>query len=259
MFLEVIKHLLPTARAWRITVDKTLRQFFEGLTGTFAEIRLYVDLVWLDIYPQTTRDVAAWEEQFGLPNTTLTNQQRRDRVDGAWKSSGGQSPRYIQDSIQAAGFNVFIHEWWEPVDVFAAECGVPTAECGEPTAICGAIIGVAQPIAAEPRDPSKVLTDGSVPFGYFLNSGGSVAVCGGVKAISGAANGVSGGLLVNKPAKIIYQIPTNPAQWPYVLYFGAQTYGERATVDVARREEFEALCLKLCPAQQWIGLIVEYS
>ena len=32
-FLRVFKHLLPNARAWRITVDKKLRQFFEGLSG----------------------------------------------------------------------------------------------------------------------------------------------------------------------------------------------------------------------------------
>jgi len=259
MFLRIFKHLLPNAKAWRLTANKKLRQFFDGLTELGSDIKEYVDLVWSDIFPQTTRELDAWEKQFGLPSTALTAQGRRDRLDGAWKALGGQSPKYIQDSLQEAGFDVYIHEWWTFTGVFDISCGEPLAVSGEPAAECGNFTGEVTSVNPVARDPSDVLTDGTIPFGYFLNSGGLVAVSGGVQAISGAANGVSGGLLVNKPAKIVYQIPSNPTQWRFILYIGAQVYGDRATVDVARREEFEALCLKLCPAQQWIGLIVEYS
>lgn len=259
MFLRIFKHILPNARAWRITTDKKLRQFFQGLTGLGADVKSHIDGVWLDIFPQTTRELSAWEQQWGLPSTTLTTQERRDRLGGAWKALGGQSAHYVQNTLQDAGFDVYIHEWWVPNHVYAVECGEPEAICGEPEAICGNIVDNLDPVDPLPRDPNEVLTDGTIPFGYFLNSGGSVAVCGGVQAICGAANGVSGGLLVNKPAKILYEIPTDPAEWPYILYIGGDVYGTRATVSVARRDEFEALCLKLCPAQQWIGLIVEYS
>jgi len=259
MSLRMFQHLLPTARAWRLTVDKKLRRFFEGLTGLISQIKQHLDLVWLDIYPQTTRELDSWENQWGLPSTTLTTQERRDRLDGAWKALGGQSPSYIQISLRDAGFNVYVHEWWRAIYVYSTECGEPSAECGEPSAECGGIIGTLDPITPVPRDPSEFLKDDGSPYGYFLNCGGSVAISGGSLAICGAANGISGGLLVNKPAKIVYQIPTNPEQWPYVMYIGAQIYGRRASIPVARREEFEALCLKLCPAQQWIGLIVEYN
>jgi len=253
MFLRIFQHLLPNARAWRLTIDKKLRQFFQGLTGLGTDIKEYVDLVWFDIFPQTTRELDAWEDQFGLPSTTLTTQERRDRLDATWKALGGQSPSYIQNSIQAAGFGVYVHEWWSPLNGFFAQCGEPLTAAGEPSAVCSDVIANAA------RNPFDVLTDGTISFGYFLNSGGSVAISGGSQAISGAANGASGGLLVNKPAKIAYEIPTDPNQWRYILYLGGETYGARATIDLARKDEFEALCLKLCPAQQWIGLIVEFS
>jgi len=259
MFLRIFQHLLPNARAWRLTIDKKLRQFFQGLTGLGTDIKEYVDLVWFDIFPQTTREIEAWEGQFGLPSTTLTTQERRDRLDAAWKALGGQSPFYIQSSLRNAGFDVHVHEWWGPLSVYSAECDEPLAECDEPLAVCGNVINTVATTDPVARDPFEVLTDGTISFGYFLNSGGSVAVCGGSQAISGAANGVSGGLLVNKPAKIAYEIPTNPNQWRYILYLGGETYGAKATIDLARKDEFEALCLKLCPAQQWIGLIVEFS
>jgi len=264
MFLRIFKHLLPNARAWRLTIDKQLRQFFEGLTGLGVDFKTYVDQVWLDVFPQTTRELDAWEQQWGLPSTTLTTQERRDRLDGAWKALGGQSPRYIQDTLQDAGFNVFVFDWWSsplgPKPIYIAECGEPVAECGEPVAECGALLGFGPPENPVVRDPFTVLTDGTIPFGYFLSSGAAGAVCGGVQAICGAATGVTGGLLVNKPLNnVIYNIPTDEAEWPFILYIGGQTFGDRAIISLARRDEFEALCLKICPAQQWIGLIVEYS
>ena len=257
MFLRIFQHLLPNARAWRLTVDKKLRQFFEGLTFLGADIKEHVDLVWSDIFPQTTRELNAWENQFGLPATTLTTQERRDRLDATWKALGGQSPYYIQASLQNAGFNVFVHEWWELS--YIVECGETLAECGEPLAEAGNTSSAQPTGTPTPRNPFEVLADGTTGLGFYLNSGGSVAISGNAQAISGATNGASGRLLVNKPATIVYEIPTDEAKWPYIIYLGAEAFGAKATIDLARRDEFEALCLKLCPAQQWIGLIVEYS
>ena len=262
MFLRIFKHVLPNARAWQITVDKKLRQFFQGLTGLGSDVKTYVDEVWLDIFPQTTRQLDEWDQQWGLPSVTLTTQERRDRLDAAWKALGGQSPKYIQDTLQGAGFNVFIHEWFVPQgvgNIYSAECGELLAECGEGLAICGNLVGAVPPANPVARDPFDVLTAGATSFEYVITSGAVDSICGGVSAVCGATTGVTGRLLVNKPANIVYSIPVDPAEWPYILYVGGENYGEIATVPLARREEFEALCLKICPAQQWIGLIVEYS
>lgn len=112
-FFRQFQHLLPYAEAWRITIEKQLRQFFQGLAdGTQDPAVEFVDLAYLDLFPQETRQLDEWDTQFfGLPREG-NDQDRRDFLDARWKAQGGQSPRYIQDVLQAAGFNVYVHEWW---------------------------------------------------------------------------------------------------------------------------------------------------
>ena len=113
VYLNAFKHLLPRAKAWQITIDKTLRKFFVGLTDLPSDIRDFVDLVWFDIFPDTTRELDEWESAFGLPDVGLSTADRRTRLAGAWAATGGQSPGYIQDALHAAGFTtLYVHDWW---------------------------------------------------------------------------------------------------------------------------------------------------
>jgi hypothetical protein len=117
---ETIKALLPTGKAWRIVVDKTLRRFFEGLAEQPQETKGYVDQVFLDLFPPTTRQLGLWCEQFGVWPSPSDSRRRR-ALDASWKATGGQSPRYIQDVLQAAGFDVYVHEWWWNVPIIESE------------------------------------------------------------------------------------------------------------------------------------------
>lgn len=269
MFFRLFQHLLPDARAWRLTIQKTLRFFFEGLAGAGSDARDFIDGVWSDLLPQTTRELALFEAQFGLPNTLTDTQERRDRLAARWQAMGGQDPRYIQDTLQAAGFDVYVHEWWVPGT--------------EPP------LGIKA--AATARPPLLYLYDGLTPIPYLSEDGaadmqdGDVAV-----ALDGAAANPTGYVLVNKllvPTTAVrgdgseamadgdplaldgsyrttyddkaYTIPADPATRPYFLYIGAATFPDKAQLSVSRRNEFEALCLKICPLQLWLGILVEYS
>lgn len=269
-FLRIFKHLLPRGRAWRVTVDKKLRQFFAGLSGVGDDVKSYLDGIWFDIFPETTRQLDEWEKQFGLPSTGLTVSERRDRLDAAWKALGGQSPSYIQGVLQANGFNVFVHEWWEPgtepapgvkqcvtprsplmylrreytkVDILV-ECGEALAECGEQFAQAG---------------------NGADPRGYPLVNKilrtvkDFIITCGEQVAAAGEPLAEAGGYTQLKTEEQEYIVPQDPETWPYFLYIGGETFGELANVDPKRRDEFERLCLKICPAQQWLGILVEYT
>ena len=272
LFLRIITHLLPKARAWRITVEKTLRDFFEGLAASTSVFKEFFDEVWLDIFPETTREIKAWELQFGLLDTGLTEQQRRDRLDATWKAFGGQSPRYIQDTLQAAGFDVYVHEWWEPI-------------IGRPGG--GSINGDETPVV---RNPLLVLDDGSSgnpytmydgaadaqdgdsasqdggttePIGYPLvnkiREPSSTIICDGAAGmIDGASTAQDGGFIISYN-QVQYVIPSDPTKWPYFLYIGGETYSDQASVPQSRRDEFEDLCLKICPTEQWLGILVTYS
>ena len=269
-FLRIFKHLLPNAKAWRITVDKRLRQFFEGLAGTGDAVKTFFDSVWLDIFPDTTREITAWEKQFGLRDTGITEQERRDRLTATWRALGGQDPRYIQDTLQANGFDVYVHEWWEPGSEPAPgvkQCVTPRnpilylrreftnvaslVECGEPLAQCGEVFAEAG--------------NGTEPSGYplvnkvFQTVPDVIPVCGGEAVECGEPSALCGNFLVFRDMLKNYIVPNDPTKWPYFLYIGGEVFGDQATVDPKRRDEFEALCLKICPTQQWLGILVDYT
>lgn len=231
--LNIFKHLLPRSRAFNLTINKTLRQFFEGLVGLPQSAVDFIDDIWEDAFPETTRDLIAWENQYGLPDTGLSESDRRDRIAAARAALGGQDPQYIQQTIQDHGFtNVYVHEWWEagtdppvarnPFTYITASrkplvnkvqradrdwtvlCGEPLAECGEPGAECGEFNGI----------------------GFWYKE---------------------------------YIPEDDPDLYPFYLYFGGQIFGTDATVPASRQDEFENLVLSLCPLQHWILFFVIYS
>jgi len=270
-FLRMFQHLLPNARAWRITATKQLRQFFDGLTGIGSDFKTYVDNVWLDIFPETTREITEWESQFGLLDTGLSEQERRDRLDASWKASGGQHLQYIQDTLQGAGFNVFVHEWFEP----GTEPGVGVKACVTPrnpnsvlrlqftnreTSI------IAQDGVTDMQDGHGNAIDGrgDQPIGYplvnklvftvrdfLMRDGVAASQDGGSQALDGLFGGF-------KNVQQDYIVPSDPAKWPYFLYIGGENFPDSAQIQPSRRDEFETLCLKICPAQQWLGILVQY-
>lgn len=270
MFFRIFQHLLPKARAWNITADKQLREFFEGLIGIGTDIKAFFDEIYNDLDPQQTRELAQGELQFGLPDTGLTEQERRDRLGAAWKANGGQSPRYIQDTLQNAGFDVYVHDWWEPGTepavgvkscvtprspivylrrssvnvVYTIECGEAIAECGEADAECGE---TSEPPGYPLVNKILITEPDVIPL-----CGEAIAECGEVDA--GCGNYID---LVSR--FLDYIVPLDSTKWPYFLYIGGQVFGDLATVDPKRRDEFETLCLKICPAHAWLGILVTYT
>ncbi len=270
MFLRLFQHLLPNAKAWRLTVDKQLRQFFNGLTGIGSAFKSFVDLIWLDVFPKTTREISKWETEFGLQDSGINEQQRRDRLDATWKALGGQDPKYIQDTLQANGFDVYVHEWWEPgtepdpgikqcvtprnpllyirrefaVVSLLVECGEPDAQCGEAFAQCGNSV-----------DPKGYPLVNKI----FETSPDIIPTCGEAIALCGEAEAICGNFIQFIETLKEYIVSNDPAKWPYFLYIGGSTFGDMATVDPKRKNEFEALCLKISPTQQWLAMLVEYS
>lgn len=228
VFFRQLQHLLPDALAWRTVIQSTLRHYLEGLADAHAEFRNYVDATYADRFAVTTRDLEAWERQFGLLAGT-TDAARRAQLAGAWQAQGGQSPRYLQNVMQAAGFNVYVHEWWVPGStprvardphdyteyprLGTTQCNNALARCGEPQAFCN------RWVVNEPR--------------YIVNLN----------------------LTRNAPPPI----PVKPSVYPYFLYWSGADIDTQAEVPAARRAEFERLLLKICPTHLWIVTYVNYT
>lgn len=239
-WLDTFKQLLPNARAWRITVEKTLRQFFDGLAGTPEDVQTFLDGVYDDLNPQLTDQLTEWEAQFNLAtDSSLTTQERRDRLAGAWSAVGGQDPVYIQETLRAAGFDVYVHEWWVPTG------GTPAG---------GSVDGDVTPVA---RNPFDYLWDG-VAQPDFVGCGHDDAYCNSDVFFSNA-NNTKPGFPITNNTQAAPVIPVDTTKYPFFLYIGGQTFPDQAIVAASRRIEFENLCLKICPTEQWLGMLITYT
>jgi hypothetical protein len=226
-FGRQLRTVLSTGLAWAAPPGSKLRELLEGLAKLAEDFVEHMGEIYDDLLPSRTRQLEKWEQQFGLLGSG-TEDNRRLAYAAAWKEYGGQSPRYLQDVVQAAGFDLYIHDWWESGPPYIArdprdhteqplvgevQCGEPLAECGEPTALANAFL------ANEP--------------GYIVN--------------------------LDLTPKAPPPVPSDPEFWPFFTYWGGETFGDAATVDAARRAELERLLLKLCPSHHWLVVNVDYS
>jgi hypothetical protein len=281
-FARLYELLLPTSRVFHFgPVQSYLRRLFEGLAGLPADARTFVDLVFLDLLPFKTRALDQWDDQFGVTAGGLDEAQRQSRLSGMWAASGGQSPRYIQDVLHAAGFEVFIHQWWtEPVVVtpvprdprlyLSGSGGAEIAvQCGEPEALCGedgsaTSFPILAPVSCgQSNDPVGYLLVNKIRTAVTISGG-----CGDDNFECSTREphedpienvGFCGQPLVLDVGLREYDVPADPDRWRYMLYFGGEVFPELAPVDELRRDEFEDLLLKICPGEQWLGILVNYT
>lgn len=232
---RLIQQLLPRALAWRTTVATSLRRYLEGLAAFFADVRTFADLVYLDLFPSSTRELPAWETQFALSGSG-DEATRRLRLAAAWAAQGGQSPDYIQTILHTAGFTtVFVYEWW--------------------------VTG--PPAPWTPRDPRDYTRQPLV--GAYQCESSSPWECidpGPGEQLAPHCDDS----LVNEPGYIVNldltprappAVPSDPAFWPYFLYFAGEAFPELAEVDASRVDELKELLKRICPAQQWLVLMID--
>lgn len=238
MFLRLFQHLLPRARSWQLTTGKLLRKYFEGLTGILDEFLALMSKIHFDRFPATTTLLDDWEREFALVNgNLLTEQQRRDRLERAWKPVDGQSPGRIQQVLQDNGFDVYVHEWWVP----GTEPAVGVDTCAtprDPTAIPGLEMLVGKIVETINKKINAQLGNPTAQLGH-----------------PSATLGNYSGL---EPQLKVYPVPAAADEWPYIFYIGDSAFGSFADVPANRKSEFEDLCLKISPTQQWIGLMINY-
>jgi hypothetical protein len=239
LFFRIFQHLLPRAEAWKVTTEKTLRKFFLGLAGSLGDAREFVDDVYEDLQPTTTRELAEWEWQFNL-DALGDEEDRRLSLDAEWKATGGQSPNYIQQLLWSKGFtNLYVHEWWSsgPPTFVPRDPRFYTKEPRIGEYQCDGEQSTDQPQCA-PR-----LTDTGDPLDQPQCSA----------------------FLVNDPGYLVNEtlnraapppIPDDPDKWPFFVYVCAEDFGKPGEIDMARLPELKKLLLKVRPLQHWIVLMV---
>ena len=384
IFERQLEHLLPDGEAWILSVNKTIEHYFSALATLGRDARDRMAQVFLDQFPMRTTRLAQWEREFAL-SSLGTEDERRQVLDATWKATGGQSPHYLQSTLQSAGFDVYVHEWWDlplpangiPVardptavlvdslplviaqdgDLIETEDGDMLAQDGRsnepsevgyllvngeaprplnrlnvsatevarllieiggraqndwwdasnPAMIIGNFLGNDPRIQDDPefnlnevsyvettRRLSLTISSGDLGEYFMENDTLSVFILVGeriiemtnamamtvgfaggatqqwelpaantddVTALAGLADGDTVLLVISTTGSIHLadRVPTDSDQWPHIIYIGAETYPELASVLNSRRAELERLCLKLRPAEKWLGMLVKYA
>jgi len=110
-FFEAIKNLFSHSRAFQLFVDNNKRKLVKGLSFLPEHTRQEAELVYFDIFPDTTRYPDKWENVFGILFTEAELEKRRDILDSLWKiNRGGQSALFLEEILQKIDGEIHVFE-----------------------------------------------------------------------------------------------------------------------------------------------------
>ncbi|WFS86256.1 hypothetical protein vBVhaSMAG7_039 [Vibrio phage vB_VhaS_MAG7] len=254
MSLNLWKAALPQSRMFSLIITKTLRLFYQGLTYPQYYRDLF-DTTYKQLDPQVTDNLLRWEDQFYLPSSGLTEQERRDRLEATWRMTGGQSPAYLQSILRGYGFDVYVHDWWLPDgELVNLTMGDDEAVMGGEFAVMGADL-INTPV---PWNPNELLISPYYPLVNRISSDRfQPLTMGSDDGFMGSDDGFMGNL-VEVSSSEFYPIPADPVKWRGFVYVAGETMPNTATVPLARQDEFEELILSIFPADKWVGVLVDF-
>lgn len=108
-FFETIKALFPRSRAFELFARNSKRRLFEALSELPEHIRREMELVYFDLFPDTTRCPEKWESVFSIYLTASEQAKRREIIDVLWKQiSGDEGTRFLESVLRKIdiGFKV---------------------------------------------------------------------------------------------------------------------------------------------------------
>lgn len=144
-FFKSMKLLLPSGKAFDVTQETKVRKFFKGLSFLPEDVKTENELVFLDLFPDTTRAMDEWEKQFSVLFSDLQyGDTRRGILKALWQVNvGGQDLPYLQSVLQNISSDIKVFEnipVKNPRDanaVFCCMCGQRTSVCGNKKMCCG--------------------------------------------------------------------------------------------------------------------------
>lgn len=115
---SVIDALLPEGAMWVPKDNADLDKLLDGIAENAEEVRSFLAALADIRRPALTSVLDDLEREFGIvKNENLTDDERRDQIAGIKFSKGGNGSKdFLEDALQAAGFDVFVHENDPPVD-----------------------------------------------------------------------------------------------------------------------------------------------
>jgi len=162
---DAIKNLFPLSKAFQFFVNNNKRKLLKGLSVLPENTRQELELVYADLFPDTTRFPEKWESVFAVIFQAAELEKRRDILDSLWKiNMGGQSALFLQDILQKIDSRIHVIEnipLRNPRDSNVVQimvCDQEIAVCDNEKAVCDYRIGDEQFI------PTILQNDASGPY-----------------------------------------------------------------------------------------------
>lgn len=224
---KLIRQLLPTGRAFRMPSSGDLDKLFKGLAKSderaIQAAKSVLDSVLPDNDNFTEEDATINEKRYGLINSTATLEERKLALLRKIAHPGDIRPRqhylYIQDQLQAAGFDVYVHE-----NLFSYGDGTYASYTPEE-------IGVL----------FQEIQHGDFQHGDFQH--------GGLKETR----------VVNYVEEYYDSVFNIGGSLRFTFFIGGAYVGMFANVPLVRKKEFRQLILKLKPAHTVAYLFINYT
>jgi len=147
-FFEAIKNLFSRSKAFELYVNNNKRKLIKGLSFLPEKIRQEAELVYFDIFPDTTRFPEKWENVFGIFFTEAELEKRRNILDSLWKiNRGGQSAVFLEDMLKKINDGIKIIEnipLKNPREgnvLILSTCNSRSMVCGNKKAVCNYRVG----------------------------------------------------------------------------------------------------------------------
>jgi len=100
-FFDAVKILFPRSRAFELFVKNLKYKLIQALCALPKNVRKEAELVYFDLFPETTRYPEKWEKVFALYFTKREYEKRRKIIESMWRIIyGGQSAQFLQDILQ---------------------------------------------------------------------------------------------------------------------------------------------------------------
>jgi hypothetical protein len=257
-FFKIFKLLFPFSNAFSLFINKRLSQFIKGLSALPQDLKEYIQNIYLDLFPDTTRLLDKWNETFGIGFPAKIEDDQRMDLDTTWKAQGGQGFEYIQNVLNNAGFDVQVHENNPPVDPDLFLNSIPIMVANGPAAFAG------NDQAFAGKTGGDLLVNGPI----VTNTPIYESICGGANIVCGNDRAVCGQFDKFGTEDKIYQITDDPDLWGAFFFIGGDATRNAITheletienidIPIERKPEFIRLILKLKPVQTWAGLMIDY-
>lgn len=243
---QLTRQLYPTGRAWQQpnggTFDKLHAAMAESESKAYSDAESILDSILPDNNNFTVDDAEDWERRLGMiTNSLVPLADRKAAIIRKMNHPGDiparQSWDFLEQSLQLAGFDVYVHENIPEQTIFQVLQPANIANQGQQnqgTFNQGTVITANPGLFTQANQ--NTFNQGQQNQGGFIYT-------------NKVANRIS------EPLDAFFDIGSN---WRSVFYIGGPNLGDFANVDAARKDEFRQTILRIKPVQSIGVLLIDY-